>query len=141
MYATQSARQANAFAAVERTGLSKSDIGRIAGVHRSQVSRWVSGEQRPSYERAMRLAGHLRTAHPELAAELIAATGYGVPSDQAETDVLAEEFGPERADRLRREFARRGEKGAEALRALLEVLSPPAAAQPEDESPPSRAAG
>jgi transcriptional regulator with XRE-family HTH domain len=71
------ARQAAAFAAVEATGLSKSDIGRIAGVHRSQVSRWASGEQQPSYERTMRLAGYLRTEHPGLADELIAACGYG----------------------------------------------------------------
>lgn len=71
------ARQAAAFAAVERTGLTKTDIGKIAGVHRSQVSRWVSGEQRPSYERTMRLADHLKRDRPELAEELIAATGYG----------------------------------------------------------------
>jgi transcriptional regulator with XRE-family HTH domain len=70
-------RQAAAFAAVERTGLTKSDIAKIAGTHRSQVSRWASGEQRPSYERTMRLAAHLRPRHPELAEELVAATGYG----------------------------------------------------------------
>jgi transcriptional regulator with XRE-family HTH domain len=70
-------RQAVAFAAVEAAGLSKTDIGRIAGVHRSQVSRWVSGEQRPSYERTMRLAAHLRRDRPDLADEIISATGYG----------------------------------------------------------------
>jgi transcriptional regulator with XRE-family HTH domain len=85
---------AAAFAAVERTGLSKSDIGRIAGVHRSQVSRWVSGEQRPSYDRTMRLAGYLKRDNPELADELVAATGYGGPVERGPdstipADVLA----------------------------------------------------
>ncbi len=88
------ARQAAVFAAVERTGLTKSDIGRIAGVHRSQVSRWVSGEQRPSYERTMRLAAHLRRGgHEDLAEQLIAAAGYGPvergPDSTIPDDVLA----------------------------------------------------
>jgi transcriptional regulator with XRE-family HTH domain len=74
-------RQAAAFAAVEAAGLSKTDIGRIAGVHRSQVSRWVSGEQRPSYERTMRLAAYLRREHPALAEEVITAAGYGGDPD------------------------------------------------------------
>lgn len=87
-------RQAAVFAAVERTGLTKSDIARIAGIHRSQVSRWVSGEQRPSYERTMRLAAYLRRAgHPDLAEQLIAAAGYGPveqgPDSTVPPDVLA----------------------------------------------------
>jgi transcriptional regulator with XRE-family HTH domain len=82
MHSWQSARQAAAFAAAERTGLTKSDIARIAGVHRSQVSRWVSGEQRPSYDRAMRLAAYLRQGHADLADELVAAAGYDGSAEQ-----------------------------------------------------------
>jgi transcriptional regulator with XRE-family HTH domain len=96
-------RQAVAFAAVEAAGLTKTDIGRIAGVHRSQVSRWVSGEQRPSYERTMRLAAHLRREHPALAEEVIAAAGYGgEPDPEPLVDPrLVEtlrELAPEKAD-------------------------------------------
>lgn len=76
------ARQAAVFKAVEATGLTRSDIARIAGIHRSQVSRWISGEQRPSYERTMRVAAHLRREdRGELAEQLITATGYGVPAE------------------------------------------------------------
>jgi transcriptional regulator with XRE-family HTH domain len=97
------ARQAATFAAVEATGLSKTEIGRIAGVHRSQVSRWASGEQQPSYERTMRLAGYLRNEHPALAEEVIAASGYGPPESEPLVD-------PQLADALRRYVPRDAEE-------------------------------
>lgn len=131
------ARQAAVFAAVEATGLSKSDIGRIAGVHRSQVSRWVSGEQRPSYERTMRLAAHLKARHPGLAEELIEAAGYGEPVEQGpdstiDGDVLAA---------LRRAY--RGEPGklAEAIKAIEEVDALTTAQPAAAPSRPERRAG
>lgn len=85
------ARQAAAFTAAEATGLSKSDIARITGTHRSQVSRWTSGEQRPSYDRTMRLAAHLARTRPDVAEELVAAAGYGPPEPDPPVppDVLA----------------------------------------------------
>src|SRR5215469_9063524 len=83
MHAWQPRRLADAFGAVSDTGLTRSDIARIAGVHRSQVSRWFRGEQRPGYDSAMLIAGYLRQQHPDLADEFTAAAGYGGPVDPA----------------------------------------------------------
>src|SRR5258708_34418422 len=75
------ARLAAVFNAMTDAGLSKSDIAKIAGVHRSQVSRWFTGETRPTYDTAMRLAaGITHDGHPELADEFVIAAGYGGPA-------------------------------------------------------------
>lgn len=79
MHAWQPARQAAVLAQAERAGLTKSAIARIAGVHRSQLSRWFRGEQRPGYDAAMRIIGWLQQEQPQLADEFAAATGYGGP--------------------------------------------------------------
>jgi transcriptional regulator with XRE-family HTH domain len=131
MRAWQSSRQAAAFAAAERTGLTKADIARIAGVHRSQVSRWVSGEQRPSYERTMRLAAHLRREHPELAGELVAAAGYGPVEDGPEPSVP-----PDVLRVIRKNYA------PERQREVIEMLEAIEREQREEgQPPPERSAG
>lgn len=89
MQAWQPARLAAIFIAAEKLGLAKSDIARIAGVHRSQVSRWASGEQRPSYDRAMRIAGYLERDHEDMAREFVAAAGYGGPIEPEEQPVIS----------------------------------------------------
>lgn len=98
MHARQ-ARFTAVLAAMEDTGLSKSVIASIAGVHRSQVSRWFSGEHRPGYEAAMRVAGYLQHDYPELAARFIAAAGYGGP---AEPD--PDPISPDLMDSIRRDY-------------------------------------
>lgn len=80
-------RLAAVLAAVESAGLSKAGIARVAGVHRSQVSRWFSGEQRPGYDPAMLLAGYLEKEDPDLAAQFTAAAGYGGPVEPSDDPV------------------------------------------------------
>jgi transcriptional regulator with XRE-family HTH domain len=75
----QPTRLAAVLAAAEQAGLTKSDVARIARVHRSQVSRWFNGYQRPGYDAAMRVAGYLEKEQPALAAEFTAAAGYSGP--------------------------------------------------------------
>lgn len=134
MHAWQRSRQAAAFAAAERTGLSKSEIARIAGVHRSQVSRWVSGEQQPSYERAMRLAAHLRRDHPELAAELVAAAGYGEPEPQPESSIPADVLRV-----IRKNYD--PDQQREIIEMLRELSGPPGGASSERSGGEPRRAG
>lgn len=94
-------------AAAEDAGLTKAAIARISGVHRSQVSRWFSGEQRPGYDPAMRLAGYLEKNHPELAPAFTAAAGYSGPVEPDPDvvpsrlrEVLREELPEDEAARL-----------------------------------------
>lgn len=124
------ARQAAALTAVEATGLSKSDIAKIAGIHRSQASRWFSGDQRPSYDRVMRLANYLRREHPGLADELIAATGYGPPGAEPEPPI-----DPDVLKALKRAYRDDPEKLQEAILAIAEVEG---AASGRSEEGPSR---
>jgi transcriptional regulator with XRE-family HTH domain len=111
---------------VEATGLSKSDIARIAGTHRSQVSRWVSGDQRPSYDRTMRLAAHLRRGYPDLAEELIAATGYGPAGAEPESSIH-----PEVLAVIRKRYS--PEQQRKAIE-MLEELGSPSGPRAERES-------
>lgn len=122
------ARQAAAFAAVEATGLSKSDIARIAGTHRSQVSRWVSGDQRPSYDRTMRLAAHLRRRYPDLAEELITAAGYGPAEAEPESSIP-----PEVLAVIRKNYT--PEQQREVIEMLGELSAPPAGERAERDDP------
>lgn len=145
MHAWQPARLATAFGAIEGAGLSKADISRIAGIHRSQVSRWFSGEQRPGYDAAMRIAGYLKDEHPDLAAEFTTAAGYSGPVEPRPESPIP----PSLMDTIRRVF--NPEEQEKAIAALEEALSPapppeapppaaPAAAA-EGQSAPSRRAG
>jgi transcriptional regulator with XRE-family HTH domain len=124
--------------------MSEAAIGRMAGASRATANRWARGTHRPDHDSVQRLAARVYIRFPQVARELVEASGYAwsVPADAPEPDVLAEEFGEENAARLRRVFEKRGETGQAALRALIEVLSSPAAdAEGQDESRPSRAAG
>lgn len=78
-----SARTSAALAAIEAAGFSRPDIAKITGAHRSQVGRWFSGEHRPGYDNAMRIAGAVRREHPHLADEFVAAAGFGGPVEPA----------------------------------------------------------
>ena len=119
-----------ALAAIEDAGLSKSDIAKIASVHRSQVSRWFSGENRPGYDAAMRIAGYLRRDNPQLAGEFTAAAGYGGPAEPEPESPVP----PDLLALIRRRFP--PDKQQEAIDALEDILAPtePGAADPSGSS-------
>jgi transcriptional regulator with XRE-family HTH domain len=120
-----------ALAAIEDAGLSKSDIAKIAGVHRSQVSRWFSGEHRPGYDPAMRVAGYLRREHPRLADEFTAAAGYGGPAEPEPESPVP----PELTALIRRLLP--PDRQQEAIDALADILFAPT--EPGEGRPSRRA--
>jgi transcriptional regulator with XRE-family HTH domain len=113
-------------------------MARLAGVNRSQVNRWSRGENRPGYDPVRSLAAAVWRKHPDLARELVEASGYAwaEPKDPPPPDVLTEELGQDTADRVRRELAKRGEAGRAVLAEFERVLSSPGE---EAESEPGRA--
>src|SRR5258708_6163626 len=125
------ARLAAVFNAMTDAGLSKSDIAKIAGVHRSQVSRWFTGETRPTYHTAMRLAaGITHDGHRELADEFVIAAGYGGPAalpPEPEPTPLEELLGSaEEAERIRAKIrARKGPQAERYIALIEEALSRP----------------
>lgn len=140
------ARLAAVFAAMTAAGLSKSDIARIAGVHRSQVSRWFTGETRPTYDTAMRLAAGIRPVHPELADEFVSAAGYGGPGEPAPGPTpLDDEIGADLAEKLRRRIrAQKGEHADWYISAVGNLLGRPpedAGQSPERDARPGRREG
>lgn len=118
-------------------------------MHRSQVSRWFTGETRPTYDTAMRLAaGITHDGHMELADEFVIAAGYGGPAARppAPPTPLEELLGSaEEAERLRRKIrARKGPQAERYIALIEEALSEPAegaGGAPERGAPPSRRQG
>ena len=132
-----------AIARLKDAGMNESQIARTAGVSRATANRWARGAHRPDHDAIRRLARGIFRKHPDMAKELVEASGYAwaEPTDAPEIDVLAEQFGEEKAARLRRVLAKRGEAGAIVLRALEEEFRSPAEDDAPGESRPSRAAG
>jgi transcriptional regulator with XRE-family HTH domain len=65
-------------------GLSYQKLADAAGVHRSQVWRWINANSTPGYEPVRRLASWLTEHYPHLAdtaARLLPAAGYGAPDE------------------------------------------------------------
>lgn len=61
------------------TGLTPQDIADMAGVSRPQVSRWMSGTNRPGFDATAKLARAIQAGYPgqrDLATGLLAAAGY-----------------------------------------------------------------
>lgn len=69
-------RIAAALARLEDTGLSQPEMARQAGVSQSTVNRWSRGKVRPGYDAVRRLAVAVWRKQPELARELVEASGY-----------------------------------------------------------------
>lgn len=143
-------RLAAALARLEDTGRTQPAIARTAGVSQSTVNRWSRGKVQPGYAPVRRLALAIFRKYPDLARELVEASGYAwaEPSDAPEPDVLADEFGEDTAARLRRVLGKRGEAGADVLRAIEDELRSPREAgtqggsgEPQGGSERSRAAG
>jgi len=69
-------RIAAALARLEDTGESQPKMARLAGVSQSTVNRWSRGKVRPGYDAIRRLAAAVWREHPDLARELVEASGY-----------------------------------------------------------------
>lgn len=136
------ARVAAALARLEDAGYGQPEMARLAGVSQSTVNRWSHGKVQPGYGTATRLAAAVWRQHPDLARELVEASGYAWAEPAVEPeppDVLAEVWGQETADSVRSEVRKRAPKEAEAiLRAIEDDLRRSASAGASRES---RAAG
>jgi transcriptional regulator with XRE-family HTH domain len=136
------ARVAAALARLEDAGYAQPKMARLAGVSQSTVNRWRRGKVQPGYATVRRLAAATWRRHPELARELVEASGYAwaEPADEPEPpDVLAGVWGPDVADSVRREVRKRAPQDAEKiLEAIEDDLRRPSSA---GESERGRAAG
>lgn len=110
-------RVAAVLASLKDAGITESRLARMAGVNRSQVNRWSRGENRPGYDAARRLAVAVYRDHPDLARELVAASGYvwAEPQDVPEPDPLVPQ---EVLEVLERVYKGEPEQLREAVRAL-----------------------
>lgn len=61
--------------------MSAADLARMAGISRSQASRWARGAHQPAYPNVRQLGIAVYRKHPELAQELMAAAGYPPVTD------------------------------------------------------------
>ena len=62
--------------ALKRKGITVPQMSRMAGANRSTIYRWVGGEVAPDYSLVNNLAAKLWGKHPDLARELVEASGY-----------------------------------------------------------------
>lgn len=69
-------RIAAALARLEDEGLSQPKMARLAKVSQSTVNRWSRGQVRPGYDPVRKLAVAVFRRHPQLAQELVEASGY-----------------------------------------------------------------
>jgi transcriptional regulator with XRE-family HTH domain len=69
-------RVAAALARLGDSGYTQSRLARMAGVNRSAINRWSRAENRPGYDAVRRLAVAVWRAHPDIARELVEASGY-----------------------------------------------------------------
>lgn len=135
-------RVAATLARLEDAGYPQPEMARLAGVSQSTVNRWSRGKVQPGYGTATRLAAAVWRRQPQLARELVEASGYAwaEPTGEPEpVDVLAEVWGKDIADRVRKEVRKRVPREAEAvLRGIEDIVRQPSSA---DEYGRGRAAG
>lgn len=137
------ARVMAVLATLKDNGVSVREMTRLSGANRSTIYRWMSaGDGQPDYAIVNRLARAVWRQHPDLARELVEASGYAwaEPTGEPEpVDVLAEVWGQDVAGMVRAEVRKRVPQQAEAiLRAIEDDLSQHSA---EDASASGRAAG
>lgn len=85
-------RIAAALGKLEDTGQTQPKMARLAGVSQSTVNRWSRGRVRPGYDAVRRLAAAVWRQHPDLARELVEASGYAwAEPDPATLPLIAPE--------------------------------------------------
>jgi transcriptional regulator with XRE-family HTH domain len=82
------ARIRAALAKLEDAGHSQPEMARTAGVSQSTVNRWSRGKVQPGYSAVRKLAVSVWRRYPEVARELVEASGYAwaEPTDAPEPE-------------------------------------------------------
>jgi len=65
----------------EAMDLTAADLGRLAGISRSQASRWTRAAHQPAYPNVRQLGIAVYREHPGLAREMMTAAGYPAVTD------------------------------------------------------------
>lgn len=116
------ARVAAALARLEDAGYPQSRMARLTGVSQSTINRWGRGIVRPGYDAIRRLAAGVFRPHPDIARELVEASGYAWAEPQLPPEPLVapelaaslRKYAPEQADRIIADLER--ERSASAPR-------------------------
>lgn len=118
---------AAAIARLKDAGMNESRIARLAGVGRSTVNRWARGANRPEHDPVRRLAANVFHGHPDLARELVEASGYpwAEPTEAPQPPPIP----PEVLDYIRNS----GRYDREQQEFLIETLLDPAGPSPAEE--------
>jgi transcriptional regulator with XRE-family HTH domain len=112
-------RVAAVLALLKDAGYSQSRMARLAGIgDRSTVNRWSRGENRPGPDAVRRLAAAVWPRQPELARELVEASGYPWVEPQREPEPLVP---PEVLEVLERVYKGEPERLREAVQALESI--------------------
>jgi hypothetical protein len=79
-------RVAAAMAVLKDAGMGDQLIANLAGTSRATANRWARGANRPDHDSVQRLAARIWAKHPDVARELVEASGYPwrEPSDEPE---------------------------------------------------------
>ena len=113
-------RLAAAIAAIEKTGRTKAQIGRLAGRDGSAATRWAKGTHLPGWSAARSLADSIRGDSPDAADELLAAWHYySDPVERGPGSAV-----PDRVAAVVRRFYPDPEQQAEAIKRLEELGEP-----------------
>jgi transcriptional regulator with XRE-family HTH domain len=125
------ARVIDALAALEAAGMGRRKLSEMAGVDHSTIGRWARGQVKPDYPGVRRLAIGIWRTHPELARELVEASGWPWQEPpEAEPEPLVP---PELVESLRRLAPETAEKWIAELEDIRAARS--------DDDQGSRAAG
>lgn len=123
-------RFAAVITAIEHTGKSRAEIGRMAGRDGSATTRWAKGTHMPAWSGAKALADALKREHPGLADELLAAWHFY--SDPAEAPA-GSAIHPEVLRVLQKHYT--PEQQAQAIELLEELSAAPADAPSAHDGP------
>lgn len=112
-------RVTRALNALKDNGISVRDMTKMSGANRSTVYRWMSGgDGQPDYALVNNLARAVWRKHPDLARELVEASGYAW-AEPSENEVPAEPLvPPEVIATLQRVYKREPDRLKEAIEAL-----------------------
>lgn len=69
-------RVAAAIGRLKEAGMSEQRIAKLAGASRATANRWARGANRPDHDSVRRLAAAVWRRHPDVARELVEASGY-----------------------------------------------------------------
>jgi len=118
-------RIAAALAKLEDAGRSQPEMARLAGISQSTVNRWSRGKVQPGYGAVRKLAVAVWPRYPDLARELVEASGYAwaEPSAAPEPPPIP----PEVLAAVRKNYP--PEQQAEVIAMLRELTAPPSAGE------------